>query len=147
MALTVGSAVLGAVTSINLATSLAHNIVTGTIHGTYIVTNKLLTYHNTQVKEVLEEYDLIAKLEVIEAMTKNINDEREFVKLSLEHLSSILKRIHCTLNDINSIIEYHNTKWFNSWRPLNYDDKLNELKKSITLLDKRYHMFINMMKI
>jgi hypothetical protein len=104
-----------------------------------------MSYHHIKINEVIEEHDLIAKLQIIEALMKDMGEEniqKESIKLALNNLHKTVESINTNLSQIESIIEYHKQKYFANWRYLNYDNQIYELKRNIKLLDIRYHMLL-----
>jgi hypothetical protein len=51
------------------------------------------------------------------------------------------------LKKIDIIIKQHNEKYFSKWRSLNYEDDIYELKRNIKLMDIRYSMFLEILKV
>ena len=151
MAFAVSSVVLGSLTGISLATNLTNTLVISSITGSYNLIKNFATYHYIQINEVIEEYDLIAKLEIIEALIKDIEKEgisdKESIKKALSNLHITVDNINKLLQQIDLIIKMHNNKYFSNWRSLSYDKEIYELKRLIKLMDLRYAMFLEILKV
>jgi len=112
-----------------------------------------IEYHINMVSVVLRRYSKGEVINIREHLgdrsvifttipkgSKTTNDP---VQISLEYLSEIIKMIHYDLAQISAEIEYHKTKWFNSWRTLNIKSKLDILEIHHKILVSRYNDFIN----
>ena len=64
------------------------------------------------------------------------------IQMSLMYLSLIIREIHNDLTVINRQIEYHNSKWFNSWRTMNIRKYLETLEVHNTILINRFNDFM-----
>jgi len=145
MAFYIPSLILGSITSISIASNFTHNLITKSINHTFNMLSNFMSYHHIKINEVIEEHDLIAKLQIIEALMKDMGEEniqKESIKLALNNLHKTVESINTNLSQIESIIEYHKQKYFANWRYLNYDNQIYELKRNIKLLDIRYHMLL-----
>lgn len=69
------------------------------------------------------------------------------LQISLIYLSRIIRDIHNDLIIINKQIEYHSSKWFNSWRTLNIKKYLDELETHNTILINRFNDFIKISSV
>lgn len=112
-----------------------------------------IEYHINMVSTVLRKY---SKGEVIN-MKEHIGDKsvifttipkserttNDPIQVSLTYLSDIIKQIHHDLMQISVEIEYHKTKWFNSWRTLNIKKQLEILDVHHTIMVSRYNDFLN----
>ncbi len=151
MALTISSMVLGSITGISLATNLSHTVIKSSVQSSFDLIKNFVSYHYTPIKEVIDEFDLIAKLEIIEAVMKDIenekiNDKQSIIK-SLDNLRLIVENIHNLLKKIDNIIKDHEQKYFSKWRSLYYENEILELKRNIRLMDLRYNMFLEILKV
>ena len=151
MALAISSMVLGSITGISLATNLSHTVIKSSVQGSFDIIKKFVSSYHTPIKEVIDEYDLIAKLEIIEAVMKDIenekiNDKQSVIK-SLDNLRLVVENIHNLLKKIDNIIKEHEQKYFFKWRSLYYENEILELKRNIRLMDLRYSMFLEILKV
>ena len=46
------------------------------------------------------------------------------------------------IQSINEKIQYHQTKWFHSYRTLMIDDEINRIKQLNKILNERLYLFI-----
>jgi len=100
------------------------------------------------VKNVLEELDIAAHLEVVEVMVKEIPENTtESVKICMKNIEKVLNNIQQLLVDINNETAYHNTKWFAHWRTCNLEDKLEALKKYKAILDQRIDLLTKVLAV
>ena len=116
-------------TPVNLALKIGKSILIRTM----LEENTKLSYHT-------ESIDLYAELRVIDAIVQTLPNDiccnYKPLQIALENLKQSIDRIHCTLEDLNSKIKYHETLYFSSWRtpiflPL-IDNLKNEWKHVLT---------------
>ena len=93
--------------------------------------------------------DLNSKLEIIHSLIKELNEEKlkEFQKISLKSIEILIDEINKELIDINQKINYHNSKYFSSWRSINLDNNINQLNDHNILLDKRLDNLIKLLNL
>jgi hypothetical protein len=149
--------VLGTLSSLSLASNITEKLLTNTIQNSFTLIRNFVSFHHEQINEVLSEHDLISKLEIIQALMKDIENEnetsenkmpmRQSVQKSLSNLHLVVEEIVRLLENIDNKIKYHSTKYFSGWRRLNYEDEVKRLKKSIKLMDMRYEMFLEVLKV
>lgn len=151
MAFAISSMVLGSITGISLATNLSHSVIKSSVQGSFDLIKKFVSYHHAPIKEVIDEFDLIAKLEIIEALMKDIEGEKiqdkQSIIKSLDNLRIVVENIHNLLTNIDNIIKEHEQKYFSRWRILYYENEILELKRNIRLMDLRYSMFLEILKV
>jgi ATP-dependent RNA circularization protein (DNA/RNA ligase family) len=135
-----------ATNGLTLVSSVTYNI----LQKTYEMTKSFVTQHHTHINEVVEEYDLYHRLELIGSMMKEVQKKQNFVFQETIHLTVV--KINEVLQDINQVIERiakkitdHQEKYFHTWRTLNYDKEIKKLKQLITLLNQRYQLFLNLL--
>ncbi len=141
-------AVINTISSLPFTEKLIHN----TIQKSFMVIKSFVTSHHEQIKEILTEYDLISKLEVIQGLMNDIENDKSLIhkqsiQKALINLHFIVEEIQRLLENIDNKIKYHKTKYFSSWRGLVYDEEAKKLKKSIQLMDVRYQMFLEVLKV
>ncbi len=116
--------------------------------------NKVFDIINEQHSDVIEitnSIDLNSKVELVETIIRDINQEIKIHNLepnkSLETVilqtTDILDKIHSNIIDLKNGIEYHKSLWFNNLRSQQYliiIEKLKENKKSYErdLISKLY---------
>jgi hypothetical protein len=151
MAFAISSMVLGSITGISLATNLSNSLIKSSVQGSFDLIKNFVSYHHTPIKEVIDEFDLIAKLEIIEAVMKDIENEKindkQSITKALDNLRLVVENIHNLLQKIDNIIKGHEQKYFSKWRSLYYENEILELKRNIRLMDLRYSMFLEILKV
>lgn len=145
MALYIPSLILGSLTGLSLATNLTHNLVISSVKHTITMVSNFISFHHIKINEVIDEHDLIYKLQIVEALMRDIDKEdinKESIKLALNNVHIAVDNINMNLAQINHIINDHKQKYFANWRYINYDNQIYELKRNIKLLDIRYSMLL-----
>lgn len=148
--------VLGTLSSLSLASNITEKLLTNTIQNSFSLIKNFVSFHHEQINEVLSEHDLISKLEIIQALMTDIENEssdedkpriRQSVQKALMNLHLVVEEIVRLLENIDNKIKYHSTRYFSGWRRLNYEDEIKKLKKLIKLMDIRYQMFLEVLKV
>jgi hypothetical protein len=151
MAFAISSMVLGSITGISLATNLSNSLIKSSVQGSFDLIKNFVSYHHTPIKEVIDEFDFIAKLEIIEAVMKDIENEKinekQSITKALDNLRLVVENIHNLLQKIDNIIKEHEQKYLSKWRSLYYENEILELKRNIRLMDLRYSMFLEILKV
>lgn len=142
--------VLSTISSLSLATNITEKLLINTIQSSFNLMKHFVSFHHEQLKEVLTDHDLIAKLEIIQAMISDIESDKtsmdkRSIQKALTNLHLVIEDIQRLLENIDNKIKHHHTKYFSSWRGLNYDQEINRLKKCIHLMDLRYQMFLDVL--
>jgi hypothetical protein len=158
MELVVSTAV-SQLSNLTFATNLTHNLLSQTIHKSFSVIRKFVSTEHEQINDVLVENDLISTLEIIQALMDDIegvNKEqnnydicsgKKSIQKALTNLHFIVEEISKSLEKIDFKIKNHQGKYFHRWRTLNYESELNKLKKNIKLLNIRYQMLLEVIKV
>ena len=136
--------------------------------GTGKLVKSIYTNQNPDISKIIKELDIERRLHLIQAVlniidkeSKNklagvklnnlektqifeiVNSEADLendpIELCLVYLHEIIQEIHNDLTAINKKVAYHNTKWFYTWRTLNIESLLENLKINSKLLDKRFN--------
>jgi len=146
------TAILATLSGLSITTNITQKLLSNSIQTSLDILKLFITSHHEQVNEVLLETDLISNLEIIEALMGDIEKNKEMqehlaIQKALTNLHLIVEQIQKILEDINQKIKYHHTKYFSSWRTLKYEKQLANLKKSIKLLNIRYQMFLEVIKV
>jgi hypothetical protein len=150
--------VLGTLSSLSLASNITEKLLTNTIQNSFTLIKNFVSFHHEQINEVLSEHDLISKLEIIQALMKDIESEsnpsennhtpiRQSVQKALSNLHLVVEEIVRLLENIDNKIKYHSSKYFSGWRRLNYQEEIKRLQRSIKLMDIRYQMFLEVLKV
>lgn len=69
------------------------------------------------------------------------------LEVCLFYLSNSVKDIHLTLVSVNQKVQYHQTKWLNTYRILSIQELLNKLEADIDILKNRFNDFIKIQQI
>lgn len=107
-------------------------------------------HHTGSIDKVLCELDINNKVKTIELLCnqlpKTIKEDtganETAINFCLENLHDMVIRIREDLKQIKSKIDYHNSKWFVSWRSLDARKELSNLKLHTKLLEERYDLFV-----
>lgn len=95
--------------------------------------------HQTKIKYNLSKPNNLEKSQIFDMINKDINLETDPIELCLLYVHESINNIHQCLIKINQKVNYHNTKWFSTWRTLNLDSLLENLKIESKLLDSRFN--------
>lgn len=155
---------LGLGVSVATATAVVtSDILSKTIHYTIDSMTNTLIYmsqsnENTSIHKYHNELvslDIEFKLKSIEVwvqeLDKNINNENNSKnknKLSktysiiLDGVKDVCLDLNKEIQSINEKIQYHQTKWFHSYRTLMIDDEINRIKQLNKILNERLYLFI-----
>jgi hypothetical protein len=149
MALAIGgkvAAIIGTDFVLKTATS-----TTGSIGSVF---SYLTAYDQPRIQQVIDdlaEIDLEHTVRVIGELIKEYDDNQtnlsEPIKKALLGVNQILEKIDNELSIIREAIEYHETKYFNSWRSFNCKCNVETIKQHKNILDMRYNILINLLKI
>jgi hypothetical protein len=109
-------------------------------------------YPNSKdIRCIIFDSDIEIKMKIIKALVDELNNNNKhvykYVKISLDSLTEITEKIHIELNKIKEKIDYHNSLYFSSWRTLDCNYYLNNLKKYNILLDKRIDLLTKLLSI
>jgi hypothetical protein len=100
---------------------------------------------NDHVKDIIDSLDLIPKVEIVESVVRDLNEDLKIchrtpnhtVQLALNQLMNIVDNIHNDLKKIKEGIEYHKTLWFHSFRTPAYLELIEKIKSDKNILDSR----------
>ena len=112
--------------------------------GIYSGLEELKKYNHYDFEKLIIQLDLELKIQIIESYIKYIeeNIHNETIKLNVDSILSIIKKINIEITDINSEIIYHKTKWLNSMRNPNIKSKIDNLINHSILFDKRIDLLL-----
>ncbi len=128
-----------------LGTDVLGKVIGLTINGLGTTFTYMASANSNEIinkyKNELETLDIELKLKLVELWLKDINLEHIKENPSLEliyiGISDSCHKISECVEQINSKILYHNTKWFQSWRNIYLDEEINILKKNTKILNDR----------
>lgn len=97
----------------------------------------------------IDNYDLEFKMKIINNLVSELTNKNipKTVLDALEGVEECLEKIKILLEKIKDDIDNHNNKYFNSWRGIIYSVEIKEIKKYNDLLEKRYHMLLELLQI
>lgn len=154
MATLLGTALLSAQTA-NIVSRIGTDVVIGTLTTTASSVGRLLTYitdHPTlgtsEFKRELEDLDLQFFITVLDRLVKeqNTKDIQDSTKQALLGVNESLTKIQDELNSVKEAIEYHQTKYFASWRSFACPS-LDSIKKHKKILETRYNLLTDLLQI
>lgn len=145
-------AVFSTISSLSLASNITEKLLINTIQNSFNIIKHFVSFHHEQINEVISDHDLISKLEIIQALMSDIEEDKTSVKKqsiqkALTNLHLVIEDIKRLLENIDGKIKYHHTKYFSSWRSLSYEKEIKRLKRLIQLMDTRYQMFLEVLKV
>ena len=96
--------------------------------------------------KILNECDLISKVEIINSYVQELHDDasdfNESTKIALKHIEDILKKIENEIEEIKKQIKEHQELWFHRFRTPCYKSLLDNLLVHIRVLDERFNLLI-----
>ena len=96
--------------------------------------------------KILNECDLISKVEIINSYVQELHDDasdfNESTKIALKHIEDILKKIENEIEEIKKQIKEHQELWFHRFRTPCYKSLLDNLLVHIRILDERFNLLI-----
>lgn len=107
-------------------------------------------YYSSNVDSIIKELDIKQRLETIEKVCATIcdyDDKADIIEGCLESIHNIILEIKGDLKSINKKLAKHKRKYFNNWRSVNIKKEIKQLRLHSDILDKRYKLLINSMKI
>jgi hypothetical protein len=134
-----------------LSTELLIQTIKTTSNG-IIGTIKYISTHNsidlTLLQQDIENIDLENKIIIINEFMEEIENRKhvkQSIKSSIKSVHDILEKINKELETIKEDVEYHQTKYFNSWRSLCCDDTIRNIKSHNEILDKRFDLLMKLL--
>jgi hypothetical protein len=130
-------------------------LVTETSKGIFNRIWDIVSDTHPDIKDITEPMDLIAKVQVVGSIVKDITDEissnlitpSNSLNISLKQIKDILDDIHKDINDIKTGIAYHRTLWFHRIRTPTYYDIIKKLKSDKFAMDSRLDNLIRVIAI
>ena len=107
-------------------------------------------YYSADIEAIIRELDIKQRLETIEKVCTTLceyDDKANIVESCLESIHDVILEIKGDLKNINAKLAKHKRKFFNSYRSVNVKKYLRSLKLHSDLLDRRYLLLINSMKV
>ena len=137
----------------NYCTKTIISLLTTTVTNTIDIVTYINKYEKSSIKDIvfkLKKLDLEYKITIIDCIIKeqkNKQDIPKSINYALDALNTILEEINIELDKIKNKIKYHRVKYFYSWRVLNCNSNIARLDEHKKILDQRYLILIDMLKI
>jgi peptidoglycan hydrolase CwlO-like protein len=141
--------------ALTMVSGLSTEILIQTVKTTssgIIGTIKYISSHNnidlTLLQKDLENIDLENKISIINQFIEEIENRKnvkESIKSSINSVHDMLDKINKELDLIKDDIQYHQTKYFNTWRSIYCDDKIDNIKSHNEILDKRFDLLMKLL--
>ena len=91
--------------------------------------------------------DLESKILVVQALVQDLKSEqqRESVEVCLNAVLEIVEKVLHGLSELHTELDYHQTRWFNTWRTPNVEPLLKGLCVLDKIFDKRVDLLIKIL--
>ena len=106
--------------------------------------------HSEHLEQVLKDLDIKAELDVIQAILVDLGDrpdECKAVQVSVGHVKEIVDLICRELGEIHEKLDYHKTKYLASWRSINCEQHIQQLRAHQQILHKRRKLLLSTLEI
>jgi len=142
--------VVGGTFATLIGTNLLHDLVSGTLGIMYSSTS--FVRHGSESNKVIDKVrkdiakmDITIKLELVKTLMNNlpINDITKVIENGLVELMFKIKSV---IDWIDYEIAKHQQKWFSGYRAINFEDKIDELRDLVIILDGRITLLMNVCK-
>ena len=134
------------ITSIIISELIGKEVISDTIKGINSTISNIESFNIEKVNDVLEELDIIKKIEIVNSLFENNNLEMDKTRvMALNNLHEISEKIMKELEEINKDIEYTKTIYFSNFRSSPYFEKLKKLKKHCRILDQRMELVLRLL--
>lgn len=97
------------------------------------------------VKKEIAKLDIKVKIELVKTLMANL-PKTEITKVIETGLIELMFNIKSIVDWIDYEITKHNEKWFAEYRTISFDEKIEELKHLIFILDGRINLLMNVTK-
>jgi hypothetical protein len=141
-----------------LTTDLLYKTITLSTSNIYTISKNIFysySYNFTNINQLYrleKELDLLETIRLYELWLKellenhkdSVNSSPSLIE-SINSISNILDEFHNILKSIDNKLEEHKTKWFYSWRTLDFTNESNLLKINKIILDNRINILKNLL--
>tara|TARA_B100000029_G_scaffold285415_1_gene279194 strand:- start:590 stop:1018 length:429 start_codon:yes stop_codon:yes gene_type:complete len=129
---------------------VGQEIVTETSKSIFHSLGNLLSHCHPTINNLLSDLDIPAQIKltrtiIIDIQILKINTAS--IKVSLEQMDDIVKRIEKQVEIIKQGIDYHKSLWFSRWRTAQYETEILELKKLKIIMNTRLENLLNILQI
>ena len=129
-----------------LGKELFSKVFSDTSDNIYNGLSELRKYNHYNFDNLIEQLDLETKIKIIDAYIKQIDEDSSSdpIKISIESIIKIIKKMNQEIKDINTEIEDHKHKWLHSFRTPHLKDKINNLINHSIIFDKRIDLLLKL---
>jgi len=124
---------------------LFSHALTNTTNSIYSEVAYLTGYSIYNFKEIIENLDIIAKIEIISILIKEYEQSSIFIdgsrKKCLESLVVIIEKINHEMLAIRDAINEHEKKWLHKWRGNVYEPMIKSLVSHVKIMENRLELF------
>lgn len=107
--------------------------------------NKTHIVERRELEKLEKELDLIETIKIYEVWMielckkkQNTVDNSKVLMMAIASVQFILHEIDILFKIIDSKIDYHKSRWFNWWRPLDFSYEMDEMRVLKKILDNRF---------
>ena len=131
----------------SLVSLLTNGIINIAVSDTSVLLVSMVSTLNDscRFKKTVSEIDLYNKLIVIEEFFNHLPlkyEKNKSIKKLLKSIRDIIINIYNILSEINSIIIYHKTKYFHSYRTPKYAKEISKLISYNKILNERFDLLL-----
>ena len=108
-------------------------------------TNKSNIVERRELEKLEKELDLIETIKIYEAWMielcnkkKDTVDNSKVLMMAIASVQYILHEIDILFKIINNKIDYHKSRWFSWWKPLDFSYEMEEMRTLKKILDHRF---------
>ena len=137
-----------------LLTYITTNILNSLILGTVDTMYSGVSYvrHGTgsnktiiNVRKEIAKLDIKVKLELVKTLMEKL-PQNDITKVIENGLIELMYNIKNVVDGIDYMIVKHAERWFAGYRSISFDDKIEELRNLIFILDGRINLLMNVGK-
>lgn len=132
--------------------NIIYNMINCTSKSIMRISQRMNNYSGSYACNIIDEVvrmDLEHSVSVISELANEIKekDMPNSVKKALLGVNFTLEKIHSELNKLKNKLDNHQQKYFSKWRTIDCTENLNQIHYYKNLLDNRYHLLIDLLKI
>ena len=128
---------------------LAITALSDTKNNIYSIVTRLNGFSNNYIVNTLEELDIISKLQIVEALLKQVPADKyqkdSAIYIAFHQLHCIVEEIEIQLGEVELILKEHHNKWF--YRIRGCEINLEKLRVNYLKMEKRLDMFIKLISL
>ena len=134
-----------------LGKEFVHQTITKTTNNIYSNIDDILVDSNFELKTLLEDLDINTKLDIINSFICNLKeDDRTYSKTilkTLDYIIDIFRKIEIEIENIKIEVVEHKKIWFHNFKTPKYKPLIKNLLKHLKILDNRFDILLNLLKI